>query len=528
MDRCHLYLPLVDSSGIPYPFADVTLLDMATGLPISTPVYLEPVGGNPQTWPILVSNPAVVSLWTDTPLRCTLLAALPSGATMTRVGIDIVPPPTGTVRTDRPVTIESTDGIDSSAILSVSPIGEATWGLVDALQYHRHGGDSEDSAMVGMTGYSDVYPGQVWVGSAPGAPSALQGPDTVAIGAAAQVDGQGAVALGHATAAGSSVAVGATATAGASSVALGPAASATGSGQVALGKGASASAGAAKAVAIGSGVVAAAGSAVTIGPGIKLLSDGTLVLGYGSMPDLTGLSGTVFLAIVGELLMPQYARLAKDASLAGAASTFGAFGAGGSTRPILSSSGVTGATAGHDAILSLLAALDGLGLIYLTDNAIDDQAADFTLTATHTNISLDTGDASGFYAGDTARFKRTTSAAGEVTYSVLASDIKDFNVRVFSSSPVDITAEVLAWLSPDGTTWTPVTLAWQPLITTVSPWVQTWCTNARPLPSGMRYLKLQIGANAATAAPQIGRVLIRTWSPILYGTGLFGDGLYGG
>lgn len=510
MDRCHLYMPLVDASGVQYPYADVTLLDPGTGLPVDAPVYLQAVGGAPQPWPVLVSNPAVVNLWTDTPMRVTLQAQLPDGITLTRIGVDIVPPASNIVRTDRPLQIASTEGLDASAILSVSPIGTASWNVVNALQYHRHAGDSQDSTMVGMTTLTDIYPRQVWVGSAPGAASGSQGTDTVAIGGSAQVPGTAAVALGRATAGPSSVAIGPSALSGTSAVALGSTATAPGSGQVTVGEATNATAAVPRGVVIGSGTTAATGTQVHIAGKIKIYPDGSITLGSGTMPSTSGLTGSRFVTLLGRAVLPQYLRASRDVSLAGAASTFGAFGLVGTTRPILSSSGVTGSTPGQAAILSLLAALDQLGLIYLIDGAIDDELVDWSKTSTHdATLALDTGDASGFYAGDTTRIKRTTSAAAAVTYAVLASDIKDFTARVFSSSPVDITTEVLAWLSPNGTTWSPVTLAWQAQNTTVSPWVQTWCTNARPLPAGMHYLKLQLGVNAATAAPQIGRVIIR-------------------
>ena len=510
MDRSHLYLPLVDSSGNPYPYADVTLLDSTTGLPISAPVYLGPLDTAPQSWPVLITNPVVVDLWTDTPMRVTLLAALPGGTSLTMVGVDIVPPPTETVQSDHPVLIGSTTGLDGSAILSISPTGTASWGVVNALQYHRHKGDSQDSTMVGMTNYTDIYPRQVWVGSAPGAPSGQQGTDTIAIGATAAVLGTAAVAIGNGSAADSAVAIGSSTVAGSSSAALGSGALAAGVSQVSIGEGASASAGATGAVAVGAADSAAAASAVTVSDAVQVMADGSITIGRGTMPSLSGLNGTTFVTVLGECVLPSYLRADGDVSLAGPASPLGLYGSAGSTRPILSSSGVTGGTPGQAALLSLLSALDQLGLVYDTDGAIDDDLADWTKADTHdANSSLDTGDTSGFYAGDTTRFKRAAAGVSAITYHKAPADIRDFTARVFSDAPVDIATEVLAWLSPDGATWTPVTLAWQTLVTTVSPWVQTWCSNARPVPAGMRYLKLQLGANAVVAAPQIGRVLIR-------------------
>ncbi|MFF7198199.1 hypothetical protein ACFZAM_31385 [Streptomyces sp. NPDC008079] len=476
-------------------------------MPISTPVYLGPIGGAPQTWPILI-NPAVVNLWTDTPLRVTLQAALPGGVTVTQTGVDIAPSPPTDIRSDRVLRIGSTSGLDGSAILSISPTGTASWGVVDALTYHRHRGDSQDSTMVGMTDYTDIYPRQVWIGSAPGATSDSQGSDTVAIGSTATAQGARAVAIGSATALASGVAIGSGAAAAVQAVALGSGASASATRQVALGEAANASAGAAGAVAVGATVASGMGSDVTVVDGVKTMPDGSVVLGKGTMPSLVGLGGTTFVTLLGTTVLDQYVSARADASVAGSASPLGFYGAAGTPRPIVSSSGLTGA-AGEAATRSLIAALNALGLIYSTDGALDDELAAWTLTDTHdANSSLDTGDPSGFFASDLTRAKR--AAAGVATFSYRrATDIKDFTARVFSTAPVDITTEVLVATSTNGTVWTPLTLAWQALVPTAGTWVQTWCTNARPLPSGVRYLRFTLGVNASVSAPQIGRVIIR-------------------
>lgn len=532
MDRCHLYLPLVDPSGTPYQYAEVTLLDQ-DGSPIDAPVYLEPTGGAPQTWPVLI-DPAVINLWTDTPMRVTVLAALPGGATLTRAGVDITPAPAATLRSEEPLRIASADGLDGSALLAVSPDGSAGWQVMDVLRFHRHDGDAPDSTMVGMPVLSDIYPRQTWIGAGTGAPSASQGADSVALGEGAQVTGDHSVAVGRSSAATRAVAAGGDATARDNSVALGVSTSASGTAgeQVAIGQGATTAAAGLGAVAMGSGAVVPSGWRVAVSDAVKTHLDGTVIVGRGTPPDTTGLTGSPFLTMLGNVVAARYFGARKNAVLAGAGSQLGFYGGAGGLRPMLNTSGVTSATPGKDALLSLMSALDQLGLIYQTDvsGVIDDDLADWTKAYAHdANLVFDTpGDASGYFAGDGTRIKRNTSVTSAVTY-YLASGIRDFTVKVFTSSPVDVTTEVTAQVSLDGTTWTTVPLAFQPLVTTVSPWQQTWASNARALLFS-KYLKLSLGVNTLVYAPQIGRVIVRPSNGILtgYGSGGYGQTPYGG
>ncbi|MFD8654185.1 hypothetical protein [Streptomyces mirabilis] len=502
-------MPLVDSSGETYPFAEVTLLDSETGTPIETPVYLEPIGGAPQTWPILV-DPAVVDLWIDTPARVTLQALLPGGASFTRAGVDISPAPAATVRSVKPLHIGSAEGLNSDAMLAVSPDGSAVWQVLNVLKDHRHAGDAPDSTSLGMTDLQDIYPGQTWLG---GDISGVQGTGATALGFQAHPNGNGATAIGRAaTADEDGIAVGPASAAYVSAVGLGAGVAATKAEQVALGRSASGAAGPNSAVVLGAGVAAEAATDIKA-KGVHLLTDGSVVLGNGLLPDLSWV-GAPYTAILGSAVVPRYFAARNAVSLAGPVNPLGFFGGAGDYRPIVDVSGITAATVGRDALMSLMAALNDLGMIYATQGAIDDELADLTKATGSTNMSFDTGDADGSKAGDTTRIKRNAVAPGTVTY-FRATGIRDFLARVFTWyqpwNPDNHEAEITAHVSPDNVTWTPVKLTWRPLVATAADWYQSWISNTRPIPAGMKYVRLTLDVNSLPWTPQVGRILVRTY-----------------
>lgn len=318
--------------------------------------------------------------------------------------------------------------------------------------------------------------------------------------------------LGRATAGAEAVAAGATASATDSSVVLG-AATVTGQPeQVALGRAASAAAGPDGAVVVGSGVSGPAANTVTVAANAQVTSDGKVILGQGTLPDLSWVNWSV--AILGNAVAPRFFAARKDVVLAGAGSTLGMFGAAGATQPLVSTSGVTTSTPGRAALLSLMAALDQLGLVYLLDSAVDDELADFTKSFAHdANIVLETGDSDGSKAGDTTRARRSAATTGTITYQRTAG-LRDFRARVFAYQPgganlATLGTELSADVSPDNTVWTPLPLAWQSLTATAASWYQTWVANARPVPAGMKYLRLTLKTNSNAATPQLGRVITR-------------------
>jgi hypothetical protein len=529
VDRCHLYLPLVDSSGEPYPYAEITLLNLETGNPIDEPVYLAPYGGAPQEWPILI-DPGVINLWTDNPLRVTVQALLPGGATFTRSGVDITPGPAATVRSEQPVHIGSVDGLSSEAMLAVSPDGSAVWQVLDVLRFHEHEGDSPKSTVLGMANLKDIYPSQTWLGRDP---NGAQGEGSAVLGADSHPNGDEATILGRATAGTRAVVAGATATGPASSVVLGMAGNSQQLEQVVLGHNASAAAAPQGAVVVGSGVTAPANNTVTVRSSAQITSDGKVIVGQGALPDLSWLNWSV--AILGNAVMSRFFAARQDAVLGGTASPLGVFGSAGTTQPLVNSNGVTTSTPGRTALLSLLSALDKMGLVYLTDGAIDDELADWTKSYAHNpNLVLETGDADGSKAGDLNRAKRNAAGPGSVTYQ-LAAGVRDFRVHVFAwqntgPDPATLATEVVGDVSLDGVNWTRIPLAWQSLTATTASWYQTWAANARPLPSGVKYLRLTADINPAIFTPQIGRVLVRSGNAATsgFGSGPYGYGTFGG
>jgi hypothetical protein len=528
VDRCHLYLPLVDSSGTPYPYAEVTLLDLDTGNPVDEPVYLLPNGGAPQEWPILI-DPAVVDFWTDSPMRVTVQALLPGGATFTRSGVDIVPAPAATVRSQEPVHIGPADGLSGQAMLAISPDGSAVWQVLDVLRFHEHPGDAPDSTVLGSPDLTDIYPGQTWIGRTP---TGAQGEDTAVLGSDAHPGGPDAVVLGRGTAGPNAVAVGGAANATDSSVALGAATNTGQPEQVTLGRAASAAASPAGAVTVGSGVTASASNTVTIGSSAKVTTDGKVIVGQGTLPDLSWVDWSV--AILGNAVMSRFFSARKDAVLAGTASPLGVFGAAGNYQPLVNTSGVTTSTPGRTALLSLMSALDQMGLVYQTDSAIDDELADWTKTVAHdANLVLETGDSDGSKAGDLNRARRNATGTGAVTY-LMGTNIRDFRFRTFAfgadDPTFDPTAEIVAQVSPNQVTWTTVPLSWRTYTATAAGWWQTWMSNQRPVPAGMKYLRITLGANPNPATPQVARVIVRSRNDPLtgFGSGTFGSGPFGG
>jgi hypothetical protein len=529
VERCHLYLPLIDSSGAAYLHAEVTLLDEETGRPIEEPVYLLANGGSPQEWPILV-NPAVIDLWTDTPMRVTVQALLPGGATFTRPGVDICAPPADTVRTTKPLHIASAEGVSNEALLVVSPDGTADWQVLDVLRFHQHGGDAPEGTVLGLTDLKDVYPGQTWLTSAA---SGSQGSQTVVVGSGATVNADEAVAIGRATAGLRGVGIGGGASGYTSSVAIGAMADTAINEQVALGHSASAWQAQRGAVVLGANTSGDTNTRLKVAKGLYGKGDDSLIFGQGDLPDLSW-HANPYVAFINTVVTGRFFGSRSDASVAGPASALGFYGAAGQTVPLVNSTGVTTSTPGRAALLSLLSALDQLGLVYLTDGTIDDELADWSKTYAHDpNLVLETGDGDGSKAGDLNRAKRNAAGPGWVTY-FLDGGIRDFRVRVFAwqssgPDPAALAASVVADISADGVTWTRIPLSWQPMTATAASWYQSWATNTRALPSP-KYLRLTLDTDPSVYSPQIGRVIVRPANSLTagFGSGGFGQGAYGG
>ncbi|MEU6362263.1 hypothetical protein [Streptomyces albidoflavus] len=354
MDRSHLYLPLVDSSGATHTYAEVTLLNPETGVPIEEPVYLEPHNGAPQTWPILFT-PAVINLWIDRPMRVVVQAALPGGASYTRAGVDIAPAPSATIRSREPLRIGSAQNLDGSAMLALSPDGSAAWQVLDALRFHRHEGAAPGSTVLAPGSPGDIYGEQTWLGAGV---SGGQGTGSSALGAGGVVTGAHATTVGRGSATATGTAVG-VATSEEGSFAAGAQAVAAGVDQVVLGAQASAPATRSGAVALGGPV--AAGEDIRVGH-LRVGADGTVSIGRGALPAGSVPDGP-HVALLETTVVGPYLRVLGDALLGGGASSVGFYGAAGGTRPVISTAGLATSAPGRAALLSLMAALHKLGLI---------------------------------------------------------------------------------------------------------------------------------------------------------------------
>ncbi|MFD7835579.1 hypothetical protein [Streptomyces sp. NPDC059761] len=505
MERSHLYLPLVDSSGTPYPYAEVTLVDPVTGNPISEPVYLDPHGGAPETWPILV-DPAVINLWCNASMRVTVTALLPGGSTYTRTGVDIAPAPSATVRSRDELRIGPAAGLDGSAMLAMSPGGSASWQILDALRFHRHDGAAPGSTVLSPSSTSDIYPKQTWIGRQI---TGAQGAGAVALGPQGQLNGPDATVVGRGTSTVDGTALGVGASAGSSSVAVAPGATAPGDSQVVIGRNASAAASPAQATLIGTDAVGGAGNSVQVG-GLAVTESGSVAIGQGSV-DISGLPIAEYIALLGNSVVPRHLKTRDDATIAGGSSTLGFYGSAGSSQPIVSTTSMATDAPGRAAILSLVSALDSLGLIYLTDGALDDELVDWTKTQTHdANLIFETGDSDGSKAGDVDRIRRSATGPGTLTYQLAPQELGDFMLRAFVlGSSANLQNEITVSVSPTGSTWTPVPMTWQPVSPTAASWGQTWGRNKWALPTGMQYLRIKIDLNAQAATPQLGRVIVR-------------------
>ncbi|MGW9085972.1 phage baseplate protein [Streptomyces yangpuensis] len=476
-----------------------------TGNPIEDPVYLDPRGGAPELWPILF-DPAVINVWCERPLRVTVQALLPGGATFTRTGVDIAPAPRDVVRSHEPLHIGAADGLDGSAMLAVSSDGSATWQVLDALRFHRHDGAAPGSTVISPGSATDVYPKQTWLGRLV---TGEQGAGAVAAGAQGQVRGPGATALGRASAASDAVALGAGTTAGTGAVALAPGATASKDSQVVVGRNATATASPAGATVIGGSAVGGATSAVQIVDALSATEAGSVTLGRSPL-DVGWLQLSEFVALAGDTVVPRHLAAPTEAVIAGASSTLGFYGTAGAVQPLVSTAGLPTDAPGRAALLSLMSALDRLGLVYLLDGATDDEFVDWSKTQAHdANLVLETGDADGSKAGDVNRVKRNATGPGTLTYQ-LQPEIGDVALRAFVlGSAANLQNEITVSVSPTGATWTAVPMTWQPVAATAASWGQTWGRNRSAIPTGMHYLRIKLDLNATASTPQLGRAIVR-------------------
>ncbi|MGW7100372.1 phage baseplate protein [Streptomyces sp. NPDC054838] len=340
-------------------------------------------------------------------------------------------------------------------------------------------------------------------------PEPIQGKGSSAVGSQSGPGGEDATLLGESAGGPNAVSIGKWASAGAGSVAVGVQSNAPGSSQVAVGPNTVVAPGSINTVALGSGAVAAADTEVQISDSLTA-SPEIITMGRGQL-DLSWVTEDQIVALLGDVVAPRYLGVVQDAVVAGGSSTLGCYGAPGTFQPLISTSGLTISTPGRGALLSLLSALDSLGLIYLLDGSTFDELTDWSKTISHDpNLILETGDPDGSKGGDLTRIRRNAAGPGSVVYSMV--EMKDLLLHAYTYSSTGAyghASEITVAVSPDNATWTPVPMTWQPPAPTAASWAQTWGRNRFPLPTGMQYLKITLDLNASASTPQLGQVIIR-------------------
>lgn len=194
MSRCHLHLPILDSSGTVYPYASLRFTDEA-GQPIAEPIYVQPTGGNPISQP-LFADPAVVDIWTDNPVRVQIVASMANNVQVRLEGVDLLPDAARMVRTPGRIRVSDIDSTSSATVLMSSRPQEAAFRLVDPVGTHQHEGDSTGSVVLTGEEPADYNPYQTWIGFHAGENSAASSAGSSALGPHAVVQGASSTLLG--------------------------------------------------------------------------------------------------------------------------------------------------------------------------------------------------------------------------------------------------------------------------------------------------------------------------------------------
>lgn len=198
MTRAHLHLPLIDNSGTVFPYASVTLND-DSGAELAVPVYVQPSGGNPVSFPQFV-DPGVIDMWLDAPARIQIVAEVADHVRIVLDGVDVLPSPERIVQAPDSLTVGGTAlPVSQGALMSSSP-GEALFRVVDPVGTHQHTGDSTGSVVLTNEAATDYNPYQTWVGNHAGENTAPSSAASTALGASADVYGASTTVLGAAQA----------------------------------------------------------------------------------------------------------------------------------------------------------------------------------------------------------------------------------------------------------------------------------------------------------------------------------------
>ncbi|MGC4111467.1 MAG: right-handed parallel beta-helix repeat-containing protein [Nocardioides sp.] len=138
-------------------------------------------------------------------------------------------------------------------------------------------------------------------------------------------------------------------------------------------------------------------------------------------------------------------------------------------------------------------------------NSFTDTCGDFNkLTSRSTNTAVDTTNPA-YFAGDAGRFKRTSTATGNVVYNVTG--CKRFNAAIYKYAASDL-SKVKFYSSPNGTTWTLVATSYTTPVLIQSNWYSTAFTPNADLPTGTVYLKVEFSDTAYAYSPQLGQISV--------------------
>lgn len=135
----------------------------------------------------------------------------------------------------------------------------------------------------------------------------------------------------------------------------------------------------------------------------------------------------------------------------------------------------------------------------------DDAVNSLALTETalnSMNLSVSTSVAT-YSEDDAGRVYRNSTAPGWVVYH--ARHPQDLRFKVYHYGAT-LSGKVAARVSYDGQIWTPVTLSFDPSVTTASGWYRTWVRASAALPEGTRYVMIELNDPANSWAQQIGEV----------------------
>lgn len=193
--RAHLHLPITDASGNVYPYASVVLNDPATGGPTTEPVYVQPVGGSPVSFP-LFCDPGVIDVWTANAVRVQLVATVSGNVRVQLDGIDIAPQADFVMSAPQRVRIAGADNIASTTVLASLGPNDASFQVADPFGTHEHQGDSAGSVVLTGEEPADFDPYQTWVGYQAGENTAANSTGSTALGPHAVLNGTSAVILG--------------------------------------------------------------------------------------------------------------------------------------------------------------------------------------------------------------------------------------------------------------------------------------------------------------------------------------------